>query len=231
MKNRSNKYVISDIHGCLKTFKSLLDTINLRKNDQLFILGDFIDRGPNSKGVIDYIWNLLDLGYQIKCTKGNHDQMMCDARFSLELQRKWLFNGGTTTIDNFNADFIQDIPPKYFRFFEDLPTFLEVDHYILVHAGFKFDMTNPFEEFNSILWERNWYENINYNWLKGRIIIHGHTPIQRKEMELMLREIDSNQYMNIDCGCVHKKVESGLGYLACLILNENRLIFEKNVDF
>ena len=52
-----NKYAISDIHGCLKTFKALLTKLDFSKQDELYLLGDYIDRGPDSKGVIDYIWN------------------------------------------------------------------------------------------------------------------------------------------------------------------------------
>lgn len=59
---------------CLKTFKSLLKKISVSKSDELYILGDFIDRGPQSKGVIDYIWELQKLGYIVHCLKGNHDQ-------------------------------------------------------------------------------------------------------------------------------------------------------------
>jgi len=49
------KFAISDIHGCAKTFKALLKKINFSKEDELYLLGDYIDRGPDSKGVIDYI--------------------------------------------------------------------------------------------------------------------------------------------------------------------------------
>ena len=225
-----NKYVISDIHGCLKTFKSLLTRLNFNKNDELYLLGDFIDRGPSSKGVIDFIWKLQESGYFIQCLKGNHDQMMLDARHSIELQRKWLINGGRTTIENFDVDHIQEIPVKYFEFFEGLPSYIEVDNYILVHAGFKFDMPNPFDEFHSMLWERDWYDNVNYNWLGDRIIVHGHTPITKNEIETLASEIRFNQYIDIDCGCVHLGKRRGLGFLACFILNENKIIFELNKD-
>lgn len=227
----SNKYAISDIHGCLKTFKSLLKKLKFNKADELYILGDFIDRGPDSKGVIDFIWELEESGHSIHCLKGNHDQMMLDARSSLALQRKWLVNGGWTTIENFNADHIQDIETKYFQFFEKMPSYLEVDHYILVHAGFKFDMPNPFDEFHSMLWQRAWYERINYQWLGNRIIVHGHTPTTKNDITDMLNNLKQNQYIDIDSGCVHKGKQIGLGYLACLILNENRLVFEENKDF
>ena len=64
------KFAISDIHGCLKSFEALLDKIQLSTSDELYILGDYIDRGPDSKGVIDYIWKLEQEGYAVKCLRG-----------------------------------------------------------------------------------------------------------------------------------------------------------------
>ena len=66
------KIVISDIHGCLNSFKALLYKIVYSKRDELYLLGDFIDRGPDSKGVIDYIWKL-----QIEATPCIHLVPMC----------------------------------------------------------------------------------------------------------------------------------------------------------
>jgi serine/threonine protein phosphatase 1 len=67
---------ISDIHGNNKTFLDLLDKIALTKDDELYLLGDYIDRGPDSKGVIDTIWKLMDDNYRVFCIKGNHEEML-----------------------------------------------------------------------------------------------------------------------------------------------------------
>ncbi len=91
-------------------------------------------------------------------------------------------------------------------------------------------MPNPFDEFHSMLWQRDWYQWINYDWLSDRIIVHGHTPITKDEMNAMLIDIKKNQYVDIDCGCVHKG-KQGLEYLACLILNEMKIVFVETQDF
>ena len=71
------KIAISDIHGCLKTFKLMVEEqIVLSQKDELYLLGDFVDRGPNSKGVLDYIMSLQEAGYQLHCLRGNHEDMM-----------------------------------------------------------------------------------------------------------------------------------------------------------
>jgi len=73
------QFAIADIHGHLKTFKALLREINFTVFDELFLLGDFIDRGPDSKGVIDYIEELKQTGYTVYCLRGNHEQLCLDA--------------------------------------------------------------------------------------------------------------------------------------------------------
>jgi len=226
-----NKFAISDIHGCLKTFKALLNKVDYKKTDELYLLGDFIDRGPDSKGVIDFVWELEEAGFYVRCLRGNHDQMMVDARRTMDLQQTWLVNGGDTTAENFNASHIRDIPARYFNFFEQLPYYLEVDSYIMVHAGFEFDMPNPFDEFHAMLWEREWYDRIDYRWLGDRKILHGHTPIIKSTMIKSLYNLETTQYLDIDAGCVHKGKEPGYGHLACFLLNEKEIIFQENIDF
>ena len=72
------RFAISDIHGCLKTFKQLLETIGLEKSDELFLLGDYVDRGPDSMGVVRYIQHLIVEGYFVTCLKGNHERHLLE---------------------------------------------------------------------------------------------------------------------------------------------------------
>jgi serine/threonine protein phosphatase 1 len=90
------KFAISDIHGCNRTFNEVLQKTGLNKDDQLFLLGDYIDRGPDSKGVIDTIFNLQNEGYQVHCLRGNHEQMLMDAwqKNDFHYTRRWLMHGG-----------------------------------------------------------------------------------------------------------------------------------------
>lgn len=231
MNTHMNKYVISDIHGCLITFKHLLKKIHFSKEDKLFILGDLIDRGPDSKGVIDYIWELQREKYQIESIRGNHDQMMLDSIQSMKWQTRWLANGGWTTFGNFNVHSLSEIPAQYFHYIKDMPYFVEEDGYILVHAGLNFDTPHPLEDCNAMLWARNWYQKIDYSWLKDRIIIHGHTPIPKGEIASLFTQLSTNQYLNIDAGCVFKNRTKGLGVLTCFDMNRKQLIFQENLDF
>ena len=73
------RWVIPDIHGCAKTVASLVnDLIKPRRFDELFFLGDYVDRGPDSKGVIDFIRELQKTKYNVTALKGNHEDFMVD---------------------------------------------------------------------------------------------------------------------------------------------------------
>ena len=69
-----NRWVVPDIHGHIKTLRALIEErIELQKSDSIYFLGDYIDRGPDSKGVIDYIMSLQSFGYDVHCIRGNHE--------------------------------------------------------------------------------------------------------------------------------------------------------------
>lgn len=218
---------ISDIHGCLYTFKALLKQINFSKKDRLYLIGDFIDRGPYSKGVIDHVWYLIEEGYSITCIKGNHEQMLLNGITDFDTAKNWLFHGGSQTLDSFKAMNLAAIPKKYIDWMKSLPHSVATPDYIFVHAGLNFDVPNPYEAKHSMLWIRNWYENINYNWLGKRIIVHGHTPFQKKSIEEMFNKIDYLQAIDIDAGCCFDY--EGLGHLCCVDLTNRQLYFKKRI--
>ena len=74
------KSAFSDIHGCNRTFSALLDQVAPDTGDELYFLGDYIDRGPDTKGVIDRIWGLEQEGLTVHCLLGNHEQMLMNSK-------------------------------------------------------------------------------------------------------------------------------------------------------
>src|SRR5215218_1348691 len=96
------RYAISDIHGCCKTFRYMVEEVlHLQASDQLFLLGDYIDRGPDSKGVIDFILELRAKGYRVETLMGNHEFMMLETWEDASYLPLWLRNGGDTTLASF----------------------------------------------------------------------------------------------------------------------------------
>jgi serine/threonine protein phosphatase 1 len=108
-------FVIPDIHGCSLTLWQLLfHKLGLQKSDTLYLLGDYIDRGPDSKGVIDSILELQRDGYDVQAIKGNHEQMLIDfvESGSDEMLEYWLENGGTETLQSYGTEDENPVIPR-----------------------------------------------------------------------------------------------------------------------
>jgi len=222
------KFAISDIHGCHQTFLSLLEEISFSKEDQLFLLGDFIDRGPSSKQVINHIWQLQKEGYSIQCLRGNHEQMLLDGVNDPVNEVFWLKNGGAETINSFNVQNIQKIPTKYIQWMKDLPCYLETEGYLMVHAGLNFNKAEPLLDEEGLMWSRRWYSNLNREWLGNRIIIHGHTPTERETLRGQLKNLSELPVINIDNGCYMPSETKG--NLMAFNLDKKEMTFLKNQD-
>jgi len=223
------RYAITDIHGNVKTFEALLDKIGLTTSDELYLLGDYVDRGPDVRGVFDQILILRKLGYTVHCLVGNHEEMMLNAKDGDEEDFDfWFRNGGKETLASFETDDIQKIPDQYWEFIRGLSTHLLVDNYILVHAGLNFKAVNPLHDSVGMRWSRKWYDSIDYSWLGDRIILHGHTKAAQSTIEEMVKNLDKNQYLDIDNGCYSKR--PGQGQLCAFNLDTQELFFQKNLD-
>lgn len=215
------KFVITDIHGCAATFQKLVvETLQLKLDDELYLLGDYIDRGVNSKGVIDFIFDLIESGHQVKCLRGNHEEFLLLARDNLMEFQFWVVNnGGDTTLKSFGVETVKDIPKRYYDFFNELPYYFEVDNFLLVHAGFNFNSHTPFEDKDAMLMIRNF--KIDYDMLAGRKIIHGHTPTRLAQIRANIENQKAVEF-NLDAGCVYRNVPD-LNHLVALELTEWKL--------
>ncbi|MEM1325489.1 MAG: metallophosphoesterase family protein [Bacteroidota bacterium] len=224
-----SRYAISDIHGCIKTFKALLKKLNFSASDTLFLLGDYVDRGPDSRGVINHILTLQKDGFDVRCLRGNHDQMMIDAlTTNMEAQSRWLRAGGDTTWDSYYKKAPKAIPQAHLTFLQQLPYYLETESYILVHAGLNFKAFDPLFDKESMLWIRSWYSRINTFWLNGRIIVHGHTPISKSIIQARFKHIETCPAIDIDAGCVYRK--KGMHHLCAFNLDKQTFTFQENID-
>jgi len=139
------RYAIGDIHGGSKTFRALLEKLNLKHDDQLYLLGDYVDRGPDSKGVLDMILQLMVSGYDVRPVRGNHDDMMLQSfiRTRGGLSSSWLEEYGVATFGSFGVDSFKDLPRKYLMLLETMPHILMDDDYVFVHAGLDMERDDP----------------------------------------------------------------------------------------
>jgi serine/threonine protein phosphatase 1 len=220
------QFAISDIHGHLATFKALLKRLEFSKEDELFLLGDFIDLGPDSKGVIDYVEDLQATGHRVHCLRGNHEQMCIEAPSNRDYWRMWLQHGGKETCTSFDS---QDytVPEEYLSWMGELPLYLETEGYLFVHAGIDTRKPNPLMDKESLLWARYWTNTIDRDWLDGRIVVHGHTPTSFQDIQLSIKAVEHLPVINIDAGCFAKHT-SGMGHLCALELGSHALTFQEN---
>jgi serine/threonine protein phosphatase 1 len=167
--------VVGDIHGCLTNFDALLQSIAPTSDDHLILLGDYVDRGPESAGVLKRILSLSKT-HRVTALKGNHEQMMLEARATHDKFSDWLKNGGDATLHSYTGirGKLQDVPADHWYFLENqLVDFLETETHIIVHANAYPDMAMSEQPDYMLRWER--CDNIVAH-ESGKIIVCGHTP-------------------------------------------------------
>lgn len=143
---------VGDIHGCLKAFDALLETIQPSQEDVFVTIGDYIDRGPDSKGVIDRLIELQSRT-QLKPIMGNHEEMMLAV---LKREREpfgWINHGGLQTMESygFEGD-LSVIPDSHRAFMEQLLPYYESDHLIASHANYDAQMRMENQSVDMLRW-------------------------------------------------------------------------------
>lgn len=130
---------IGDIHGCLTALNTLLDLVKPQPDDQLILLGDYVDRGPDSFGVVDRVIAMRKT-QSLTALRGNHDQMMLDAREGGDAEGNWLYHGGKETLASYSllgdSGKLVDVPDHHWQFLEEtriLP--YETTKHFFVHAN------------------------------------------------------------------------------------------------
>ena len=214
---------IGDIHGCVKTFRFLVhNELQVTSDDHLILLGDIIDRGPDSKGVIDEIVALRDRGIRVQVLQGNHEEMMINASQSNESNDYWLRNGGQETLDSFGVKHVSEIPISYLDFIRFTELYVETAENIFVHAGLNFKKDDPFSDYDAMKWIRKM--EIDPVKIGNRAIVHGHVPAP---LPLLLKSRKFN--INLDAGCVYKEYP-GLGNLLAYDVTNKKFVSVANCE-
>lgn len=215
---------IPDIHGCSKTLRALIEKIELSKDDQLFLLGDYINKGPDEVGVIDCFLELMEQGYQLFPLRGNHEDVLISAHLEAKNRR-----GNTQELSCSGENRVladgHRILPKYEPFFLSLPYYYELDNHFLVHAGFNLKASNPFDDLETMLWIPDFeYDGTG---LGEKTIIIGHVSAMLQFIEDDVKK--HAPLITLDNGCVYKH-KWFRGNLLCLNLNDWHLYIQPNID-
>lgn len=203
-------FVVGDIHGCLGVLKSLIDKIPWDPSkDRLIFIGDYIDRGEDSRGVIEYVVTLTKNSQKVQCLIGNHEQALFDYLSGNDTQTYILNGGGATLISYDRVRRNKDdplIPTEHLDFFSSLLPMVELDDYYIVHAGFRPHIPIENQELSDMLWIRNEFLLSEYDF--GKVVIFGHTPFNNP--------VVMKNKIGIDTGAVYGN------RLTCLELPEIR---------
>jgi serine/threonine protein phosphatase 1 len=204
----SRIFALGDIHGCIDELKVMVSALEERQgmtsDDTLIFLGDYIDRGPDSKGVVDYILDLKKKYSRTFCLKGNHEQMFLaflgEQESELDLRSNYLLCGGDNCLASYNIpadlcwyEISKQLPASHLDFFKYLHLGVVTDDYILVHAGVNPLASLEEQEENLMLWIRDEFMLSGHSFEKT--VIFGHTPFE----EIFLRPPYS---IGIDTGLV-----------------------------
>ncbi len=234
-------WVIPDIHGCAQTLKALIeDMIQPTKYDHLYFLGDYIDRGPASKDVIDYLMNLQKEEFNLHLLMGNHEEYVLKS-YEEELnlksflgikqknkkKKEWLTFGGKETMQSFKITDLKDFPMEYLDWMRNLEYYIELDDFILVHAGLNFRIDDPLEDKDAMLWVRDY--DINPSKINNKRIVHGHVPVNLEFIDISIRQ-NNHKFIDLDNGC-YMTERSGFGNLIALELNSMEYRVQYNIDY
>lgn len=222
------RYVTTDIHGCLQSFRHLVEhKLAFGPEDELYVLGDYVNKGPDSRGVLEYLMQLPQRGGRVVCLRGNHDQELLDAARGLE-QLTWASAADRElTLRSFGVGRAEDIPAEYLRWLDDLPYQYELPDCVLVHAGFDFRLP-PADM------RRDWPTMLNTkefvcdaSRLGGKRLVHGHVPTPITEVQR--RTEKKAQAIGLDTGCVYRH-NPELRHLAALNLDTFTLTLQPNIE-
>ncbi|HEY9078731.1 metallophosphoesterase [Magnetovibrio sp.] len=182
-------YAIGDIHGRLDLLNRLLDIISEDAADApqrkvLVTLGDYVDRGPDSAGVIERLsnlhWNAPFDKFELRFLKGNHELLMEHFLEGRDDGRMWLGCGGEQTLKSYGAnwtarDAAARVPERHRRFIAQLSLMHREGDYAFAHAGVRPGVDLEHQRAEDILWIRARFLNATRNF--GAVVVHGHTPV------------------------------------------------------
>ncbi|WP_435895092.1 metallophosphoesterase family protein [Oceaniferula spumae] len=192
---------IGDIHGCLTALKTLVEVAGVTPEDTLITLGDYVDRGDSSRGVIDYLIELRKT-HQLITLRGNHESMMEEARSTADQFHFWAANGGYQTLESFGVEDVHEIPKLYWKFLKSLESWYETENHIFVHAGLSADLPLKEQPPLSLYWMK-FSQNQPHE--SGKTIVCGHTA-----------QKDGLPSVQPGAVCIDTHVYAEDGWLTCL---------------
>jgi serine/threonine protein phosphatase 1 len=211
-------YAVGDIHGRADLLALLLDQIKAdaaasvgAKKKTIVFVGDYIDRGPGSRRVVDLLRGALPTGFDARFLKGNHEEMMLKFLEDPSFLGSWRINGAVATMESYGVDvtglrrdaakpevwqgaLLAALPEQHRRFFEDLELTASFGDYLFVHAGVRPGIPIEKQTPQDLLWIRGEFLCSKKDF--GKVVVHGHTPTDAPEMRVNRIGIDTGAFLN-----------------------------------
>jgi Calcineurin-like phosphoesterase len=166
---------IGDVHGCYRSLCALLEAVRVTPEDVLVFLGDYIDRGTDSKRVLD--WLIEESARRpIVSLRGNHEVMILEFRNHPDKFQLWAPYGGNETLRSYGTepgrDWVQAIPAAHWKFIEDTRPWYETDTHLFVHAGLDPELELEDQSSFSLYWQMFDAQQPHPS---GKTVVCGHT--------------------------------------------------------
>ena len=228
-------WVIGDVHGHLEVLNRLLDKLELKSEDKVVFVGDLIDRGPDSAGVVQQVRK----DKRMFCVMGNHERMMIDAiSWSCDY---WSYNGGQETMESFDKAYPNESQMRLkdaANWMKQLPTEIVLDKHRIVHAGY--DPRRPLEgqSENSLLWIRDVFHLHRGIIDPVRQIVFGHTPTHKilegiagqEKTSWETLEDGRPSWIGIDTGISARPEKGVIGALTAYELGSEQIINTEKIE-
>lgn len=213
---------IGDIHGCSKALRALINVIAPDSDDTVVILGDFIDRGPDSCSVVNFLM-AISQRCQLVPLLGDHEEMLLNALDSIPAMQKWMSCGGAETLRSYgcatgggHCTITDWIPESHWAFLRSCGTYLETKNYIFMHANFLPELPMEQQPRMALFW-RVTHAETSVPHYSGKTVVVGHTPQRSGEV------LDLGFLVCIDTNCVRG------GWLSALDVS-NRVVWQADND-
>jgi serine/threonine protein phosphatase 1 len=213
-----SRFVFGDVHGQYDCLMKLVDFIKCGSNDQLFFLGDLIDRGSRSADVVNWV---MQNGHT--CLRGNHEQMCLDAFDSSEgslIWKGWLLNGGSSTLESYGK---ATMPEEHLNWMKNLPLYVDLGDAWLVHAGLNPNLPLELQGAAEFCWIREEFHSATQPFFDDKVIITGHTITFVFPNVAPGNLVLGKGWLDIDTGAYHPKS----GWLSALEL-DSAMVYQCN---
>ena len=217
----TRRIFIGDVHGHYDGLISLLEGASPNSEDQIYFVGDLIDRGPQSAQVVDFV---RQEGYP--CVLGNHEQLLLNAfsqeRLNGHALHSWLYSGGQATLTSYDSD--RDLLHEHLDWLRSLPIYLDLGDIWLVHAGVNPALRVSEQTADECCWIRDIFHGEPNPYFPEKLIITGHTITFTFPDISPGQIVEGPGWLDIDTGAYHPKS----GWLTGLDIT-NELVYQFNV--